>query len=587
MAVVNFDPENAISNDLVERSRKELCSLVSRICKEIKAQVGNNTFRGGIYPENISEDKNGNLVIGSARKSEWSENELAYVAPEIYWNNKPCPQSDVYALGLILYLGASGGKLPFEGESTNAQLMRMSGKTVYAPPAAGKRLGEIIEKALRFKESERYQNPEELGIMLDSCEDNKYIPAAAGAAAVFRKQSGELSDLEKMMVQIMEGDDPIMDGSREKDDLSKEIVSGIVDSAKYTVPADSTEKTEDEVFKEAGLRRPEAEPEEESREDLVSAVFGAADAADDPDGPDPRDPKELEQEEDIRVYEPGQQSIPVLTEDRNLDLAPVTVRKKSPVRAAQKTKPPVSAKKKKKNRGRPLLIVLLLCAVLVIAAAVANILLRAFSGGAGGQPPTSVVIVTATPVPEEEQRTSEVPEDQGVASVEIAPVEIVPADIAEGTAEPTEEVQQPVAVEPVTPKADGVHTYEAVKSDVSWTEAQKQASDTGGYLVTINNQEELIRVVQMAEDAGFDKIWIGCHRENGNLIWESGEAVDYYPWDTGEPSYSDAGDGVSEDYLLLWYRNGRWVYNDSRENPLKDYFDMYGGKIGYVIEHAG
>ena len=582
MSTTTFDPEKAISRDLVERSRKELCSLVSRICKEIKAEVGNNAYRGGIYPENISEDENGDLAIGSAKKSEWSENELAYVAPEIYWNNKSCPQSDVYALGLILYYGASGGRLPFEGESTNAQLMRMSGKTVYAPAAAGKRLGEIIEKALRFKESERFQNPEELGIMLDSCENNKYIQAAAGAAAVFQKKNGELSDLEKMMVQIMEGDDPMTDGSKEMDDLNREIVSGIVDSAKYSVPEELTEKTEEEVFKEAGLKRPEAEPETENPEDLVSAVFGSADDADDPDRPDPRDPKELDQEEDIRVYEPGQQTIPVLTEDRNPDLAPVTVRKKSPVMAVQKRKPPVSAKKKKKkNRGRPLLIVLLLCAVLLIAAAVANILLRAFSGSASEEP-TSVVIVTATPVPEEEQQITEVPENQDVASVEIAPVEIV-----EAPEEPAEEVREPVAIEPVTPTATGVHTYEAVKSDVSWTEARKLASDTGGYLVTINNQEELIRVVQMAEDAGFDKIWIGCHRENGNLIWESGETVDYYPWDNGEPSYSDAGDGVSEDYLLLWYRNGRWVYNDSRENPLKDYFDMYGGKIGYVIEHVG
>ena len=131
------------------------------------------------------------------------------------------------------------------------------------------------------------------------------------------------------------------------DDLSKEIVSGIVDSAKYSVPEEPATKTEDEVFMEAGLKRPEADPEAQCPEDLVSAVFGTPDDTDDPDAPDPRDPKELEQEEVIRVYEPGQQTIPVLTEDRNPDLAPVTVRKKSPVMAAQKKKPPVSAKKKK------------------------------------------------------------------------------------------------------------------------------------------------------------------------------------------------------------------------------------------------
>ena len=33
MSIIAFDPEKAISRDLVERSRKELCSLVARICK--------------------------------------------------------------------------------------------------------------------------------------------------------------------------------------------------------------------------------------------------------------------------------------------------------------------------------------------------------------------------------------------------------------------------------------------------------------------------------------------------------------------------------------------------------------------------
>ena len=166
-----FEPEYALSKNLVELSRKDLCALVAEICRQIKAESGSKAYHGGIYPENISCNPDGTIGIGPAKKSDWGEKELAYIAPEIYWNNKPCPQSDVYSLGLLLYYGASEGKLPFEGESNNAQLMRMSGKTVYAPAAAGTHLGDIIEKALRFKENERYRNPEELAVMLDYCED--------------------------------------------------------------------------------------------------------------------------------------------------------------------------------------------------------------------------------------------------------------------------------------------------------------------------------------------------------------------------------------------------------------------------------
>ena len=110
----------------MELSRKDLCAVVAEICRQIKTESGSKAYHGGIYPENISRNPEGQIAIGPAKQSDWGEKELAYIAPEIYWNNKPCPQSDVYSLGLLLYYGASEGKLPFDGESNNAQLMRMS-----------------------------------------------------------------------------------------------------------------------------------------------------------------------------------------------------------------------------------------------------------------------------------------------------------------------------------------------------------------------------------------------------------------------------------------------------------------------------
>ena len=146
---------------------------------------------------------------------------------------------------------------------------------------------------------------------------------------------------------------------------------------------------------------------------------------------------------------------------------------------------------------------------------------------------------------------------------------------------------QTAETEPTADPATLTHTYEAIRADVSWLEAQQAAIARGGQLVTINNAEELQQVIDLANQAGFDRIWIGCHRVDGNLVWESGEDVTFYQWDNGEPSYTDGGDGAIEDYVMLWNLNGRWVYNDSRENPLTNFYGMYGGRIGYIVEYVG
>ena len=77
-----FEPEYALSKNLVELSRKDLCAVVAEICRQIKAESGNKEYHGGIYPENISRNPDGEIGIGPMKKSEWSEQELKYIAPE-------------------------------------------------------------------------------------------------------------------------------------------------------------------------------------------------------------------------------------------------------------------------------------------------------------------------------------------------------------------------------------------------------------------------------------------------------------------------------------------------------------------------
>ena len=563
-----FEPEYALSKNLVELSRKDLCAVVAEICRQIKSESGNKEFHGGIYPENISRNPDGEIGIGPMKRSEWSEQELKYIAPEIYWNNRSGPQSDVYALGLILYYGASAGKLPFEGEAGNAQLMRMSGKTVYAPAAAGRQLGEIIEKALRFKEGERYRNPEELAVMLDYCEDNRILKQKSGAEAIFHKDEEELSELEKTMLKIIEGEadvDLAAEKEETEDDVLDQIVASVRDGETEEAP-----QTEDEMFAAAGLTRPEPvvkQPEDNS----LAEIFGL-------DEPDPRDPVELEMEEEIRVYEPGNRKkdgIPILTEDKDPELAPITVSNRKntgkPVRKApQKT---TEKQEEVEQKKRPFLVVLLLLAVLLIAAVVAKILISAFSDVPGREPSNVVVVV-----PEGAQDDGSPDANTDVAAIMSEEQEQQQAEQEQQQAE-----AEQLAVDPATLP----HTYEAVRADVGWNQAKQEAVNRGGYLVTVNSEEELNQVIALAEEAGFDRIWIGAHRVDGDLVWESGEDVTFYRWDEGEPSFTDKGDGTAEDYLMLWQRGGIWCYNDSRENPLTDFYGMYGGRTGYVVEKVG
>ena len=570
-----FEPQFALGTGVVEFSRKELCEFVAAVCRQIRAESGDQSYNGGVFPQNISVSPDGRIGIGSARDSEWEKPELDYIAPEIYWDNRPSPQSDIYALGLLLYYGASAGRLPFEGESSNAQLMRMSGKTIHAPSSAGKHLGDIIEKALQFKESDRYGSLEEMAMMLDYCEDRRLFD---GASSIFRKPGGELSEMEKMMVDIIE---------------DKSIPTPEPQATGELLPGQNgicAQLSEEELFTEAGLHRPVRQDTVKKEKNDMKDLFGL-------DDPDPRDPSELEEEEVVRVYEPsGKQGIPILTEEKDPELAPVTVKaRKSPAKQRQQQRkqeasPAREYEEEENQKKRPLLVVFLLLAVLLIAAVVAKILIDAFAPDTGVQNGSNVSVVTPSV-----QETEAAVQDGGfdvsaILSEEQIRYQQEQEELArqraeqEAAAQAAQQQAQNAQPEPVEEKP---HTYEAVRADVGWLEARDAAISHGGRLVTINSAEELAAVVQLAEQAGFDRIWIGGHRENGEITWESGETDVYYNWDEGEPSYTDSGDGASEDYILLWFRNGKWVYNDSRENPLTEFYGMYGGRIGYVVEITG
>ena len=553
MTNTKFDPGKILGDKIVNLSRQELCELGSRLCRYIKDEVGTRQYRGGIFPQNISVDENGEPAIGPASKNDWDGQELDFLAPELYWNSKKSQTSDVYSIGLLLYYALNKGKLPYEGECDNPQLRRMNGEDFPAPRAAGRRLGEIIIKATHFKPEDRYKNVEEMAIMLDNCVKNLYLDGAPSSEVIFNKDEDNLSDIERLMVDIIEKgvEDPVEEVCQEES------------------PAEPLQEEKTEISTEEKSSEPEK----------------AEEAA-----------KEFDEKEEVKVYEPvkakkpkrsapKRQPVPILTVDENPELEPVILPSQNIKPAVQYGKSAQREKKiaaeVKKKSGRPLVAVLIVCAVIVVAAIVVNALLNDLSWRKENQEFNNSQNVDNLPVVKPDGSTS-----VGIVDLPSGFIETPPPSAGIAVENDTPDPSLPTA----TPPAEGPkeHRYEVFKEDISWKGARDKCMEKGGYLVVINDQEELDKVISIAKAAGLERVWIGCHRINDVLVWESGEDVSFFPapWGTGsEPSYVDSYDGTKEDYLMLWNNNG-WQYNDNRNDPVADYPQFYKGTIGYICEYT-
>ncbi len=529
---ISFDPQQALGDKITKFSRRELCEFGSALCRQIRQDAGAGNYRGGVFPENISMEEEGGIAIGQAKSEGWEGREADFIAPELFWHGQASPAADVYAVGMLLYYAASGGSLPFvEDGEEKARARRMSGERFDPPKGAGRRLGEIIAKATAFKTSDRYKSVGEIEAMLDSCVKNLYLSGAPSAELLFNKNDDDLSEVERMMVSIIEkGGEP------------------------DTHPAEeSAGEPAEEPVKAAA---------EESAEEAAAEAGEETDAPEEPAGKEPVQekaaPEETAPEEPVKAPDPPRQPVVQLFEEKNPELEPVVP--KRPVTPAVQYGKSMErerkiAEKVKRRRARPFVFVMLLCALLIIVA----------------------IIVNA--INSDREATQQPPAESPEASANV--VVIPPEQL------PTEESQAPVESEaPVEPEQPKESTYQLFIEDVSWTEARDRCIEKGGHLVVISDDAELQKVIDLANSNNVSILWIGCHRQDGALVWETDEQVSTYPWDTGEPSYMDSYDGVYEDYLMLWYHNG-WVYNDSRNDPVADYPGAYSGKIAYVCEFEG
>lgn len=209
---------------------------------------------------------------------------------------------------------------------------------------------------------------------------------------------------------------------------------------------------------------------------------------------------------------------------------------------------PVNPRKPRRRKNLSWLWVLLFAAVIVAA------VLLIFGGAKEAPTPPAEQVTVTTPTPTTAPTSTPSPTPESTA-----------------TPEPTKKPEGPQFI--------------VYKENVSWGEAVKRCEDLGGRLAMPVNAEEFEEIARLCDGADIGYAWLGAsRREDGNWIMTNGEIATYFFWAEGEPSYVDAGDNVEEDYMLIWKIDDTWVGNDSRENPLDDFFFTYGDNIGFVCQ---
>ena len=552
-----FDPACCLGERLQTLSRAELTALAETICRILTER---GAYHGGIRPDNISRAGDGTVGLGAPARTDtkdWTTEELEFMAPEVFWSGSLDASADVYSLGLLLYAGVMGGRLPFypddrapQPEDMAAALRRrMNGEALPLARKAGRDLAQIIARATQCRPADRYATPAELCAALEQydAEQRRNVPTAQ---EMFNKPEQELSEVERMMLSIL-AEEAAAPVPEEKTEPEAEVEAEAEAEAKIEAAAEP----EAEAEPEADAGTPAAEPESELKFELKEAPAAKPEEKPEeaPDAKPEAEPEEKPEETPDAKPEaskPEPQPLPNKFRPEKPAARPEVKPAPKPERKAEKPEPyrPAPAKPKKKapdaqrqsHKAGVLLTVLIIC-----AAVLAVLLLRSL--GVFGTP--SAAETTPTPAP-------------------TAPVE---------TAVPTE-----TPTPTPTPKPEP--TYEVVKADVSWADAEAAAEAKGGHLVVIDSAEKWTRVAQLADESGLTYVWIGLYRaDSGELAWVKDNIDPVYNWAAGEPSVRDTN-GAAENYVLIARRSDGWYYNDCIGDPAAKYPQFYGGKTGYIIE---
>ena len=549
--------------DLSAMTPGEAVRFGTALCTALLAGTPDRGFHGALYPANLRLDAQGRIQLGPPLElgGEFTPDELEYLPPELFWQGTGGPATDVCAVGLLLYTACSGGRPAFTGDAgeltpdkrASAVQRRMKGEEPTPPREGGDELGEVILRAMAFREEERWPDVESLRCALEDCsvfsasapgkrDGAEVISAALGTAvdaAALRREAGD---------KAPEPTGAKDAGAKPKAPPPRPVAPG-AKNADVVVPAPEPPKpAKPEPVKKAA-KAPKAHQKTETPADKPKASAPEKAPAAPADKP---------------KAAPAPEAKPRPARKREAPPAVPDGRPRPVFDAANEKK------QRKKRSALPAIATIVALVVIVL------VVLYFVPGSPLAPEPETTVPVTGSPAPETET----------TPSPSVSP-ETTPSPSPDATPSPSPEVSPSPSAE-VTPSPSGEPALSvslAETGSASWEEAAELCAQLGGHLPVVRNQEDLTALITAAEAAGVSYVWLDAKRDTDG-VWRTtaGEEITFFQWYAGEPSGTDT-DGTAENYLMLWKYDGVWGYNDMRVDPGTAYSRYYGGRIAVFCQN--
>lgn len=188
--LTNLDTYMKMQQITSEKRLKEIVVKLGKdICKALKECEEEKIVHRDIKPENIFVNKDGTFKLGDfglskeLRKTVYLsriQGTPLYMSPEAFdWHQKTDYRSDIYSLGIVLYVLLNDGKIPFASDEENfdeeesAIKKRIDGEECFPPKHDDGELWKIVKKACQFKKEDRYQHAEEMLKDLEKLKNEK------------------------------------------------------------------------------------------------------------------------------------------------------------------------------------------------------------------------------------------------------------------------------------------------------------------------------------------------------------------------------------------------------------------------------
>ncbi len=148
-------------------SIKDLLSMSRDICDALEWCHKSGRIHNNLNLNNIFINDDGRYLLGDFASFANKQNETDYcMAPELFYGEKPAIESDIYGLGMVMYVLLNKGLPPFADNSSDEEIAMSvkrlkNGEIPTLPRNVNQRLSDVIQKTLSSKEN-RYNSVDEL-----------------------------------------------------------------------------------------------------------------------------------------------------------------------------------------------------------------------------------------------------------------------------------------------------------------------------------------------------------------------------------------------------------------------------------------